>query len=217
MKRQHVVWVLLVLVLLIPATIYAATFSYTQGFGARKGAGTVTTLWQADVNGLLRTRTDVQRVPGTGINKISEGWAEALACKTIARPQPGTYRVTGVVPLNGKVITERYWIGTSAATAKVYTVLKIWQGAWPGTAGHKFMNQIMSVSTNAGSTGRKETLVRGTYTHVQYYTITNSADLKVCVGRQSYSWAKTYARAQSYFWDTYVSNPNVAVSVERLP
>jgi hypothetical protein len=200
----------------IPAKSPAPDYNWVQGFAERRGSGSATQYWKADRAGNLQTHAEMKKILGTGTGS-SESWAEALACKTISA-QKGVYRITAVVPLNGTLATERYSIGSSAATAEVYTVIKAWQGAWPGTKGHKFTKLVAQVKTNKDSHKRKDLSVRQAETQVVYYTVTDTRlPLKVCAGQNSHTWVNKYGYAWSEFVKDYSAVPTLQLSIEKLP
>lgn len=218
MNRQRLALILLIVLLAIPTTVFAANYHFVQGFATRKGAGEASQHWFANKDGLAQTDTHVKRIVGNGLTSTTESWANAMVCKSIV-PKKGIYKVTAYVPLNGKLTTERYIIGRNVrADASISTIMKIWQGTYSNTPDHKFTQLAGSVSTNHGSHGAKDTTIKVLSEQTVNYPVSiANVPLKICAGRESYSKVTGYGQANSYFVDGYGGSPLIKLVITYIP
>jgi hypothetical protein len=200
MKTRLVALVLLVLVIAVPVTAFAATYLWKQGYAVGHGKGT-TQAWIADLTGKVGTFSKVNRTVGDGLTGSSDSEAEAMVCKSYKLTQTGNYMITLSKALNGRIHADyRGGLGSGrGAWSNVSVVIRAWQGAWPGPAGHKFMRQVGFVKdTSIKDWAERD--VYGTYTHSQLYPVSDiSKPLKVCWGINSYSYLKGYGATSSDF------------------
>lgn len=206
--RSRVIVLALVVAILIPTAVFAAAYEWKEGYAVGHGRGT-SQAWYADLNGVRKTYSSVSRRVGDGIASTSDSWSGAYVCKSFRNLQPGTYQITAVVPLRGKLYVDRTFVA-GFAHSRISVMLKAWQGTYPGNDGHRFRFVIRDIRKSSGIGSIGPVTINDSYTVRQNYNVVNTTPLKVCAGQESLAEVRAYGRAYSDFY--YVSARDAAPS-----